>query len=201
MARMLTRAPSFADYDGDAYVPVAFHNLADIERTTLQWLLKGCMALFALVVLWRCRAPIHDRTDWRLFAEYAVVAVGMLIFSERTWKHHAVTLVLPFAVLCYLLSAFELSRGQRRTVIGALVFSSLAMLSTSTGFWDTHDLIGKTAQVYGAYVWAFLALAAALFCACRWQPVARKHRDGRDEAPYPDNHSGCRPATSSSQAA
>lgn len=171
MARLLTDSPSFADYEGNTYVPRAFHNIAELERETLQWLVKGCMGVFALLVLWRCRTPIDDRTNWRLFAEYGVVALGMLLFSERTWKHHAVTLVVPFAVLSYLLSAFALSRGQRAIVIGALALSSLAMLSTSTGFWDTHDLIGKTAQVYGAYVWAFLILVGALFVAVRWTVV------------------------------
>lgn len=169
MARMLTQSPSFADYEGNTYVPLAFHNLADLDRATLQWLVKGCMGVFALLVLWRCRTPTADRTDWRLFAEYGIVTLGMLLFSERTWKHHAVTLVVPFAVLCYVLSAFALSRRQRIVIVGGLVLSSMAMLSTSTGFWDAHDLVGKTAQVYGAYVGAFLILAAALLCATEWK--------------------------------
>lgn len=162
-ARLLTHSPSFATYVDDRYVPVAYHNLANLDRTTLQWALKGCMALFALIVMWRCRTPIQNRADWRLFAEYGIVVLGMLLFSERTWKHHAVTLVVPFAVLSYVLSSFDLTKSQRGLTIAALALSSLAMLSTSTGFWDTHDLIGKTAQVYGAYVWAFLILTAALF--------------------------------------
>ncbi|MCI0683263.1 MAG: DUF2029 domain-containing protein [Gemmataceae bacterium] len=173
MARMLTEAPSYAEYEGHRYVPTAYHNVAELDRTTLQWLVKGCMAAFALVVVWRCRTPIDDRTNWKLFVEYGVVVLGMLLFSERTWKHHAVTLLIPFAVLSYLLSAFALSRGQRRVVIGGLALTSLAMLSTSTGFWDTHDLIGKTAQVYGAYVWAFLILAATLFATVGWSPMAK----------------------------
>ena len=44
------------------------------------------------------------------------------------------------------------------------------MLSTSSGLFtddsakggDVADLFGKQAQVYGAYVWAYLVLAAAL---------------------------------------
>ena len=28
----------------------------------------------------------------------------MLLFSERTWKHHCVVLLLPFAVPAYVLS-------------------------------------------------------------------------------------------------
>ena len=166
-ARLLTHSPSFATYVDDRYVPVAYHNFADMGRTTLQWMLKGCMALFALLVMWRCRTPLDDRADWRLFAEYGIVLLGMLFFSERTWKHHAVTLIVPFAVLTYVLSAVDLSKAQRAVVIGALALASLAMLSTSTGVWDAHDHIGKMAQVYGAYIWAYLALAAGLLILVR----------------------------------
>ena len=30
--------------------------------------------------------------------EFSVVVLGMLLFCERTWKHHCVTLLLPFTV-------------------------------------------------------------------------------------------------------
>jgi alpha-1,2-mannosyltransferase len=174
MARLLTDSPSFATYEGDRYVPVEYHNLASLERGHLRWAVKGCIGVFALLVLWRCRTPIDERMNWKLLAEFSIVALGMLLFSERTWKHHAVTLLLPFAVLCYVLSAFELSRPRRRYVIGTLTLASLLILSTSTGFWDTHDLIGKTAQVYGAYVWAFVLLTASMFVLLGWQVVVQK---------------------------
>lgn len=169
LTRLLTHAPSFADYDEkDQFIPVDYHNLVDLDRSTIPWLVKGCMALFAGLVLWRCRTPTQDRTHWKLWAEFSVVVLGMLLFSERTWKHHAVTLLLPFAVLAYVLSSQVFSGRRRALVIGALALSSLLMLSTSTGFWDTHDLIGKSAQVYGAYVWAFIVLAGTLFLALGW---------------------------------
>jgi alpha-1,2-mannosyltransferase len=165
----LTHAPSFATYEGDKYVPLEYHNIVDLDRATLPWIVKGCMAAFALLVMWRCRTPLGDRTDWKLQAEYAIVLLGMLLFSERTWKHHAVTLAVPFAVLCYVLSAYELSPRRRAVVIATLAISSLLMLTTSTGSLVTHDLIGKTAQVYGAYVAAFILLAAALFALVDWR--------------------------------
>jgi alpha-1,2-mannosyltransferase len=169
LARLLTHAPSFATYEGDTYVPLEYHNIVDLDRAALPWIVKGCMAAFALLVLWRCRTPLDDRTDWKLQAEYAIVLLGMLLFSERTWKHHAVTLAVPFAVLCYVLSAYELSPRRRAVVIATLAISSLLMLTTSTGSLVTHDLIGKTAQVYGAYVAAFILLAAALFALVDWR--------------------------------
>lgn len=175
-ARLLTYSPSFATYENDRYVPVEYHNIASLDRDSLQWLLRGCMTAFALLVVWRCRTPLGDRTDWRIVAECAIVALGMLLFSERTWKHHAVVLVVPFAVLSYQLSALELTRVRRGIVVSALILASLSMLSTSTGFWDTHDLIGKTAQVYGAYVWAYLILAATMFASLSWIAIGNSQK-------------------------
>ncbi len=169
--RLFTHAPSFATYEGNQYVPLEYHNVLDLDRASVGWLVKGCMALFAGVVLWRCRTPLADRRDWRLMAEYGVVVLGMLLFSERTWKHHAVTLLVPFAVLSYAISGIRLGNRRRGWLIGGLCAASVLMLATSTGFWDAHDTIGKLAQVYGAYVWAYVILAIALFSLVESGPV------------------------------
>ena len=50
-----------------------------------------------------------------------IVILGMLTFSERTWKHHCVTLMLPFAVLCYYLAACQPTVRVRTFLIVALV--------------------------------------------------------------------------------
>jgi alpha-1,2-mannosyltransferase len=163
LTRLLTDAPSFTDWEGDRFIALEHHNVADLDPDTVEWILKGCMAAFGLLVLWRCRTPIGERTNWRLAAEFGIVALGMLLFSERTWKHHGVVLLVPFAVLAYAWSALPLSRPLRWYVAGSVVLAALLMLATSTGIHDDLDRLGKLAQVYGAYVWAYLLLAAALF--------------------------------------
>jgi hypothetical protein len=169
--RLLTKAPSFTVWQKDHYEPVEYHNIAELSPGTLKWLLKGCMGLFALAVIWRCRTPLAERRDWRWAAEFGIVMLGMLIFSERTWKHHAVTLLVPFAVLSYVLATQALSKLTRGYVIGTLVAVALLMLSTSTGVFDSQDRFGKVAQAYGAYVWAFFLLAAALFVVVSIRPA------------------------------
>src|SRR5205823_529085 len=119
---------------------------------------------------WRCRTPLADRTDWRLVAEFSVVVLGMLLFSERTWKHHCVTLLLPFGVLAYALSARPVARPTRWYLGASIALASLLMLLTSTGVGAAHDRLGKLAQAYGAYVGAFLVLLAAMLVLLR-RPV------------------------------
>ena len=86
----------------------------------------------------------------------------MLLFSERTWKHHCVTLLLPFVVICFGLSSSTLPRSLRVYFGATLGLVGLLMLSTSTGVFAGWDRAGKLAQVYGAYVWTCVLLTAAL---------------------------------------
>jgi hypothetical protein len=160
VARLATASPSFSTYIDNQYTPTEYHNLLSLTMAQARWLVKACMGLFALLVLWKCRTPTQPRQSWRLAAEFAVVSLGMLLFSERTWKHHCVTQVLPFAVLCYYLATQALGRWERLALIGSLVLVTVLIASTSTGLlpWET----AKLAQVYGAFVWAHLILLTTL---------------------------------------
>lgn len=168
-ARLLTHSPSFSTYVARRYTPTHYHNLVDLDPQLVRALVKGCMATFALVVVWACRAPTDRRRGWRLGAEFGVILLGMLLFSERTWKHHCVTLVVPFAVLCYFLAVCRPSAGVRAFLLTALVLATVLIATTGTGVPDEKTvekglsaLFAKQAQVYGAFVLADLVLLGAL---------------------------------------
>ena len=46
-----------------------------------------------------CRTKTTDRRDPRLLGEFALVVLTMLFVSERSWKHHYVTVLLPYTYL------------------------------------------------------------------------------------------------------
>jgi hypothetical protein len=163
--RLTTPSPSFSTYVNDVYTPTEYDNFISLDRGNARWLLKGFMAAFALAVAWTCRTPTDTRQGWRLAAEYSLVVLGMLLFSERTWKHHCVTLLLPFAVLCYYLAACRPRPALARGIVAVLVVSTLLMTATSTTVFD-RDL-AKHAQVYGAYTAAHVLLAGTLFLLLR----------------------------------
>jgi hypothetical protein len=184
--RMLTKSASFSTYDeNDHYIVLERHNMVEWEPQTVRWLLKGCMAGFVLLVMWFCRTSTELRPSWQLMAEFAVVLLGMLLFSERTWKHHCVTLLMPFAVLAYCWSARVARRGPRWYVVGSVAAATLLITLTSTGLFDGQDRIGKLAQVYGAYVWAHLILLACLLVL-----LGRKHPIAVVEVPSSEPCSG-----------
>jgi hypothetical protein len=168
-ARLLTHSPSFSTYVNNQYTPTHYDNLLDLDPSQARLLVKGCMGLFALLVVWTCRTPTTPRDNWRLSAEFAIVLLGMLMFSERTWKHHCVTLIVPFAVICYYLAACAPSKGLRAYLVGSLAFAMLLIATTSNTASDAaidprqlHQLFAKQSQVYGAFVMAYFVLLAAL---------------------------------------
>lgn len=168
--RMLTKSPSFSDYvDDKIYTPLAYHNIAEWDTGTVRLLIKACLLVFALVVVWSCRTPTTDRSDWKLVAEYGLIILGMLLFSERTWKHHCVTLLVPFSAAAYALSTRWHDKTLRWYLLGTLALVVALMTATATGWFENHErpeemmnVPGKLAQVYGAYVWAHALLMALM---------------------------------------
>ncbi|HEY7330614.1 MAG TPA: glycosyltransferase family 87 protein [Gemmataceae bacterium] len=174
VARLATHSPSFSTYVNDVYTPTHYDNLLDLSPEQGRWLVKGCMGLFALMVVWICRTPTMPREGWRLGAEFSIILLGMLLFSERTWKHHCVTMLVPFAVICYYLATAQASRGLRAYLIGSLAATMALMATTSNTASDgaahterLYQLFAKQAQVYGAFVVAYFVLLAALIVLLR----------------------------------
>jgi alpha-1,2-mannosyltransferase len=179
LQRMLTHSPSFSDYVGDVYVPLEYHNLTSVHPSVVRWSVKGAMLLFALAFVLCCRTPTEPRSGWRLAAEYALIVLGMLLFSERTWKHHCVTLILPFGVIAYYLATCNPSRGMRNYLIATLALVMLLMATTTSGVLPELTRGAKLAQTYGAYVWAYLLLLVALFA------MLRSKEEGAALSPQP----------------
>ena len=169
--RLLGDEASFSDYVGDQKVVLETHNIVSWDGGSIHGLIIGSMALFAFLAASFCRASMDERPPLQLMAEFSVVVLGMLLFCERTWKHHCVTLLLPFVVIAYCLSTSLFARGMRWYLAITVGLAALLMLSTSTGVLDRHldapDRLGKLSQVYGAYVWAFLLLLASMFVVLR----------------------------------
>ena len=127
--------------------------------------LVGLLACF-------CRTKITDRRDPRLLGEVALVVLTMLFVSERSWKHHFVTLLLPYT---YLVWEFYYPRnrpGRDWTLGGVLIASFLLMATTSSEFGGLFaDGKGhEIAQGYGMFLWA----AVLIYAAVAWRLWARR---------------------------
>lgn len=169
--RMLSDEASFSEYAGDRKIVLETDNFVNWDPRVVQAIVVAAIGVYGALAAIHCRTSIADRPALSLIAEWSVVVLGMLLFCERTWKHHCVTLLLPIAVLAYAIAAPIFSRALRWLLAALLILAALSMLSTSTGIldqnMDVQDRLGKIAQVYGAYVWAFLLLLAGMFLMLR----------------------------------
>lgn len=109
-----------------------------------------------------CRPGPGRRDDPRLFGEFALVALTMLFISERSWKHHYVTLLIPYTFIMYRIGSTTTTIWTRATLATAVIVSAILMATTSTELgrlFAGHDG-HKYAQAYGMFLWAGVVLHA-----------------------------------------
>ena len=139
-------------------------NWASLEPAVARGILKTIMLGLVGWLCWICRRPCGDRRDFRWACEFSLVLIAMLFLSERSWKHHYVTMVLPYAALATQIAREPDARAMRRYLTGSLVLSFLLMASTSTQVGGVlADGVGpKYAQVYGMFLLSAFSAGAAL---------------------------------------
>ena len=162
--RLTTSSPSSITYVDGQLTPAGYHNVIDIGERAADWLIRGCMAVFAALVVWSCRTRLTERHGWHLPAEFSLVILGMLLFSERTWKHHCVGLLLPLAVLVYVLATDREFDRRLRDCLAVAVGAAAALMWLG----GLDNDFGKWMEIYGVYVWTHLLLVGALTLVLRW---------------------------------
>jgi hypothetical protein len=107
--------------------------MARLERPGQRWFIRGAGLLLVLVLAWACRGPIGSRRDPRLLLELSLVLVAMLLLSERTWKHHLVTLPIVYLATWHVLACVDWSARFRTVfVVGLAVQFVLLVLAKGT---------------------------------------------------------------------
>jgi len=145
-------------------------NLLALDPKVVSYLVKGvALGLVGLLAV-LCKTPIRDRQDPQLLGEAALVVLTMLFVSERSWKHHFVTMLLPYTYLVRELYLPSSSRQVRRAIGCCLAASFLLMATTSSelGGLFAGGKGHEIAQGYGMFLWA----AVVLYGAVAWR-VAR----------------------------
>ncbi len=163
--RLLTDSPSDIIYDDDGKpVPVNPRNLVDIGPDAAKWVVRGCQGAFALAFVLLAGAPIATRRQGVWFAaECGFILLGMLLFSERTWKHHATTTALPMAAIvgCWVFGG--ISGRMRAYLLGTLTVATLLMTVPSLLPEEPHGYDPQDdCLVYGTHTAAFVLLTVAL---------------------------------------
>jgi alpha-1,2-mannosyltransferase len=147
-------------------------NLTSLPPRIVGYLIKGIAALLLGLLALLCRTKTTDRRDSRLLGEIALVVLTMLFVSERSWKHHYVTVLIPYS---YLVAEFFSSRvgpRSRMLLVGswALSFVLMAATSTEVGGLFAEGQGHEIAQGYGSFLWAGVVLYATV----AWRVWARR---------------------------
>lgn len=159
--RLLTHEPSEVDYDEDTgrELPKEYHNLADIGAGGARWVVRGCQAAFVLLLVLLCRTDAaHTRGGLAVAAECGFIVLGMLLFSERTWKHHGTGLILPVTAIIALWCARPTGPATKWFLAAALYAVTLLTLVPSLLGGRAQDL----ALTYGTHAAAFVLLTVAV---------------------------------------
>lgn len=174
VVRLLTDEPSSIDWDDDDKPNFGYHTIVDIGPANARLLIRGCQAIWVGVLLWLGWANVsyrQNRTGLPFAAECGYVVLGMLLFSERTWKHHATTLMLPFAVLFAFLATAPLSRRGRIALYALFGTVLLLQFGPSLGPEEFQD----GCLAYGSHTLLFLLLIGSVALVRR----VSAHRSGR----------------------
>ena len=151
-------------------------NLVSWDPRTVRYLIKGLSLGFVGLLAVLCRTRTARRDDPRLLGEFALVVLTMLFLSERSWKHHFVTMLLPFTYLMARFAFGGLGLKSRAGLVAAMWGSVVLMATTSTelGGQFAHQQGHKIAQGYGMFLWA----GVLLYVATAWQVVVASREPG-----------------------
>ncbi len=153
-------------------------NIVSLSPWIVKQLIKAIILLLLGLLAFLCRTKTTDRRDPRLLGEFALVVLTMLFVSERSWKHHYVTVLLPITYLVAEFFSPRLGRRGRTAIILAWAVSFGLMASTSPeigGIFadgEGHEI----AQGYGLFMWAGVVLYATV----GWRVWARRREPSPD---------------------
>jgi alpha-1,2-mannosyltransferase len=147
-------------------------HITSLPHWIVNYLIKAvALSLLGLLAI-LCRTKTNDRRDPRLLGEVALVVLTMLFISERSWKHHYVTVLLPYSYLVCEFFSSRIGPRSRMLLVGSWAVSFVLMAATSTEvggiFYEGQG--HEIAQGYGAFLWAGVVLYAMV----AWRVWARR---------------------------
>ncbi|MBI5762568.1 MAG: DUF2029 domain-containing protein [Planctomycetes bacterium] len=131
--------------------------MEDMARpvTALGNLIRPCITIGVLGSLaWFCRHRVQRRADVRIWLEFALVLVAMLLMGERTWKHHATTLPIVYLAVWYVLTCLPWSPRFRAGCVAALAVQFAFLVAGGEGF--LGDRLAERMLDGGIFCWGLL---------------------------------------------
>ena len=169
LTRLMTTSGKAAAH---GYAGVQFQgNLVSWPPKIVAILLKGLSVGLVGLLAWFCRTKTVRRDDPRLLGEFSLVVLTMLFASERSWKHHFVTIMLPQAYLVARVAVLPGSRLRGWFIGTGLLLSAFLMACTSKDF---GSLFGKDGHVVAQFYGMTCLAALVLYVLTAWRVWAER---------------------------
>jgi len=94
--------------------------IAHLTPEAARWILRAIQLAMMAVMAWAIGWRRLGREDGRRALHYGMICAAMLLFSQRTWDHHAVHLLIAHFAVAYAIFRSRLS--SRFTTIAGWVF-------------------------------------------------------------------------------
>ena len=133
LVRLLSKSGllSIQHMTAERALDVGMESMARPATTAGRWLRPAVLFSTLAALAWLCRAKITQRFNPRLLLEFGLVLLAMLLLSERTWKHHATTLLLVYLGVWYALTYLPWSDNFRAWFVGGLVAQLILLVGLS----------------------------------------------------------------------
>ncbi len=166
---------------------IAFTSL---NETIVKRIIQTCQAAIVLLMAWAIGLRKLPRDDGRRCLHYAMVILAILLLNQRTWDHHAATILPATLAIWYAIAFGRFSRTVRIVTLAMMIAAGL-LIWLSTG--DMLVLMGKATglakedakkwadviDAYGPKFYSFLLL----FLTAAGLSLAMKRKD-KTEEPY-----------------
>ena len=130
----------------------------------VSYLIKGVALVLVGLLAFFCRTKPKIAAIRGCLGEVALVVLTMLFISERSWKHHFVTVLLPYTYLvCEFFSRTKLRSQAGDCRHGPAVILFMAATSTESAVFSPTGRGHEIAQGYGYF-------SGPASCSMRWLP-------------------------------
>src|SRR5690606_1019677 len=93
---------------------------AHLSPVAARWILRAIQVAMLAVMAWAIGWRRLGREDGRRGLHYGMICAALLLFSQRTWDHHAVHLLVAHFAVAY--AVFRSRLSSRFTTIAGWVF-------------------------------------------------------------------------------
>ena len=158
-------------------------NFLSLSPAAGRWVLTVLKAGVVAVMAWAIGWKKLPRDDARRGLHYGLIVAGMLILNQRTWDHHAVTLLIAYVGIWYALAYARIGRGVRVLCLamtcaaGVITFLMGKSLFTALFGTDRGKEVADVVEAYGPMLLHFLLISAVCVILLRALAAADRRED------------------------